>query len=192
MSSAEEFDSAEVISRDLGELGDSGLDEAARRELLLKLLGPAVARRLGIYRLPEGFVLSVVIPVYNEVRTVAEVHAARAAPAACRREIILVDDGSTDGTRDLLQGWTRPATICGSSCTSRTRAKGRRCETGFAQATGDVVIVQDADLEYDPAEYRRAHSADRRGAGRRGVRQPLLGRRATACSTSGTTWAIAC
>ena len=90
----------------LAQLADlcAGLDEPARIELLEKLLGENACRRLGIYALPPQFRLSVVIPVYNEVDTVAEVVArVRACGVPC--EIILVDDASTDGTRDLLESW---------------------------------------------------------------------------------------
>src|SRR5688572_8705298 len=76
------------------------LSETERLALLEKLLGPAVCKKLGIYALPEGFVLSVVIPVYNEIDTVEKVvERVRGSGVPC--EIILVDDGSTDGTREL-------------------------------------------------------------------------------------------
>ncbi|MEX0977278.1 MAG: glycosyltransferase family 2 protein, partial [Pirellulales bacterium] len=68
-----------------------------------QLLGKGVCRRLGIYRLPENFLLSVVIPVFNEARTIEEsIRRVRACGIAC--ELIVVDDGSTDGTRDILRG----------------------------------------------------------------------------------------
>ncbi|MGC3969814.1 MAG: glycosyltransferase family 2 protein [Pirellulales bacterium] len=122
-----------------------------RQELLLRLLGPALARRLGIYRLPEGFVLSVVIPVYNEVKTVAEV-VAKVRGCGIPTEIILVDDGSTDGTRELLSSWQGDGDLK-IVLHERNQGKGAAIKTGFGAATGNVVIVQDADLEYDPAEF---------------------------------------
>src|SRR5437868_1384241 len=75
-----------------------------RVELLEQLLGKSACRRLGIYPLPEGFVLSVVIPVFNEIDTVAEV-VRRVRESGVPTEVILVDDGSTDGTRELLESW---------------------------------------------------------------------------------------
>ncbi len=114
-------------------------------------LGAAVARKLGLYRFPADLRLSVIVPVYNERETIAEVvRRIRAVPIA--KEIIVVDDGSRDGTRELLaemkgqpdlQVYLHP----------QNRGKGAALRTGMSHAAGDIVLVQDADLEYDPAEY---------------------------------------
>ena len=122
-------------------------------EFLQTLLGPAVCRYLGIYRLPEGFLLSVVIPVYNEAATVGEViRRVRNCGVPC--ELIVVDDGSTDGTREVLAQY-RDQDDLTLLLHATNLGKGAALKTGFAQARGDVVIVQDADLEYDPAEISR-------------------------------------
>jgi glycosyltransferase involved in cell wall biosynthesis len=117
-----------------------------------KLLGADTCRRLGVFHLPEGFVLSVVIPCYNEVRTIEQV-IRRVRDTSLPCEIILVDDGSTDGTRDVLCGLAVQPDLR-IVFHERNQGKGAALRTGFQHATGDVVTVQDADLEYDPRDFR--------------------------------------
>lgn len=118
-----------------------------------RMLGKAACRQLGIYAVPKNFLLSVVVPVFNERRTIEEVvHRIRNCELPI--EIILVDDGSNDGTRELLDTWRNHPDLQ-IVFHSKNCGKGAALRTGFRQSRGDVVIVQDADLEYDPAEFRR-------------------------------------
>ena len=102
---------------------------------------------------PSDFTLSVVVPVYNEERTLEKlVDAVRAVPI--QKQIILVDDCSKDGSRAVIESFEDDARNAFVKLYHEiNKGKGAALRTGFAAATGDAVIVQDADLEYDPAEY---------------------------------------
>jgi glycosyltransferase involved in cell wall biosynthesis len=95
--------------------------------------------------------LSVLMPVYNEVRTIDEI-LRLVTRVAIEKEVIVVDDGSVDGTRGVLERWDGRAGVR-VILHPRNLGKGRAVRTAMDQATGDVLVIQDADLEYDPQEY---------------------------------------
>ena len=98
--------------------------------------------------------LSVVIPVFNEAATFQDLlRKVLEAPIGIDREVIVVDDGSTDGTREVLSALSDPAVQV--ILRERNGGKGAAVRDGLARATGEIVLIQDADLEYDPAEYPR-------------------------------------
>lgn len=103
--------------------------------------------------------LSVIIPIYNEEATLEEL-VNRVEAVSLPKELILVDDGSTDGTVDILRRWeteSRAGMIVLHH--PQNRGKGAAIATGLAHATGDLVIIQDADLEYDPQDYHKLVAA---------------------------------
>ena len=97
---------------------------------------------------------SVVIPVYNEFRTIQEI-IRNVKEVEIEKEIIIVDDCSTDGTREILKNEIENDSMCRVFYHHKNMGKGAALRTGFKYITGDVVIIQDADLEYNPQEYPR-------------------------------------
>lgn len=98
--------------------------------------------------------LSIVIPVYNEAATLEQlVQRVREVDVGLAKEIVLVDDYSTDGTRELLQKMAADSPDIKVFYQAVNQGKGAALHAGFAAATGDLVLIQDADLEYDPKEY---------------------------------------
>ena len=117
--------------------------------------------------MPETFkCVSILIPVFNEVRTVEElVRRVRAADTCgLEKEIVLVDDASTDGTGEVLKKIQRDGGVSVFSH-PQNRGKGAALRTALEHATGEIILIQDADLEYDPSDYP-------------GLLRPILDRRA--------------
>lgn len=131
---------------------DLDLTDAVRVRKLQQLLGVNVCRKLGIYQIPQDFLLSVVVPVFNEVRTIETVlH--RIRHCGIPTEIIVVDDGSSDGTRQLIESWPKELNTK-VVFHEKNQGKGAALKTGLQHVNGNIAIIQDADLEYDPAEFR--------------------------------------
>jgi glycosyltransferase involved in cell wall biosynthesis len=125
---------------------------AERVLVLQRLLGEPACRQLGISPIPADFKLSVVIPVYNEREWIREL-LRRVQEVPIPKEIVIVDDYSTDGTRDILKNLEGPDIRV--IYQPHNQGKGAALREGFRHATGAVILVQDADLEYDPSEYPR-------------------------------------
>ena len=137
-------------------------------ESLKDTLGEAACRQLGFYVIPANQLLSVVIPVYNERDTLLDL-LERVKAVPIHKEIVLVDDCSSDGTRDLLkkledeqtarEADDKDARSANNRLTivyhGKNQGKGGAVRTGFGAVSGEIVLIQDADLEYDPAEYPR-------------------------------------
>jgi len=134
-------------------ISSSGQDVEAhnvRIEKLADMIGLNNCRAIGLYKIPENFKLSVVIPVYNEKRWITEV-LRRVRMVPIPKEIILVDDLSTDGTREMLPQFADENTKI--LYKQVNQGKGAALRDGFKLCTGNVIIIQDADLEYDPDDY---------------------------------------
>jgi glycosyltransferase involved in cell wall biosynthesis len=144
---------SDALARQLAPLMEQiAADPNARAEVLQKLLGDAACRQIGIYPIPPGFKLSVVIPVYNEERWLAEL-VRRVQVVEIPKELILVNDCSTDGTPAILAQLEKQYPNVRVIHQPKNQGKGAALREGFKHCTGDVVIVQDADWEYDPAEF---------------------------------------
>ena len=140
--------SAEDIVRTMDQVA---ADPTLRLQVLHRLLGEGACRQIGIYPIPAGFKLSIVIPVYNEERWLAEL-VRRVQVVPVPKELILVNDFSTDSTPAILKQIEAQYDNVRVFHQPKNMGKGAALREGFKHCTGDLVIVQDADWEYDPAE----------------------------------------
>ena len=128
--------------------------ETTRRGRLDGLLGGRAPRlRGGTPMDPNTIVLSILVPVYNELATIEAIIEQVLGAVNVKIEIICVDDCSTDGTRDVLKRLEQEGKVNRLLFHEVNRGKGAAIRTALAASTGDVVIVQDADLEYDPQDW---------------------------------------
>jgi glycosyltransferase involved in cell wall biosynthesis len=149
---AEEVTAVETSAEDITRTMDKvAADPELRIQVLHKLLGEGACRQIGIYPIPAGFKLSVVIPVYNEERWLAEL-VRRVQVVPVPMELILVNDCSTDSTPAILKQIEAQYDNVRVFHQPKNMGKGAALREGFKHCTGDLVIVQDADWEYDPAE----------------------------------------
>ena len=132
---------------------------AAWYERVRHTLGDSGCKRLGYFAVPDDFLLSVVVPVFNEEATLHEI-VERIREVPIRKEIVLVDDCSQDNSQNVLReisekfsGDVENRIVL--EFHDKNRGKGAALRTGFSKVSGDVALIQDADLEYDPAEYPR-------------------------------------
>lgn len=124
-----------------------------------QMMGEAACRHVGFYVIPEDIRLSVVIPIYNEEKMLRNL-VERVREVPIRKELVLVDDCSADRSREVMKELADEAegddfNQIRTLFHGMNQGKGAALRTGFANVSGDIVIIQDADLEYDPAEYPR-------------------------------------
>jgi glycosyltransferase involved in cell wall biosynthesis len=120
-------------------------------------LGPSTCRQLGLFAIPDNFRLCIIVPVFNEEATLEAV-IARVSSIPIRKTIVMIDDCSTDDSRNVINRIVESSdsmTQMQAFFHEVNQGKGAALRTGLKQASGDVVIIQDADLEYDPSDYPR-------------------------------------
>jgi glycosyltransferase involved in cell wall biosynthesis len=130
------------------------MNSVSRKGRLDGLLGGRAPRLRGRTPMdPNAIVLSILVPVYNELATIEAIIEQVLGAVNVKIEVICVDDCSTDGTRDVLERLEREGKVHRLLFHEVNRGKGAAIRTALAASTGDVVIVQDADLEYDPQDW---------------------------------------
>lgn len=117
--------------------------------LIARMIGTDACQRIGVLQTAEDFLLTVIIPVFNESKTIERV-VQRVVNTELPVELIIIDDGSTDDTHEKLEHLSQAPNVIRHAS---NLGKGAAIRSGLAQATGEVIVIQDADLEYDPRDF---------------------------------------
>ena len=99
--------------------------------------------------------ISIIIPVFNESKKIFKILKKISEVKKIKKEVIIINDGSTDNTKNILDDLKKKSQIIKTYDHDKNQGKGAALKTGFSKSSGDIILVQDADLEYDPNDYQK-------------------------------------